>query len=272
MPRLPEVLKESLNSHVGKRLDELDISRQRYLRESSEVGIPGGDFFLKSSNMNAAAIGINQGERLPKITTPTDQIERLKTQPHPSTTRVPASLIDTRGVPLGKAGMTVGFTQPRIEPCVFLLGREAQHRHTTSTPVNQGRSSAVARRTVATAPPSFQGKDPREWLAQISLGLEDEEGVEDLPLFLIGKALPYWCSIDKYAPEMRPVDWEGFKHLMLARFSGDTVGSTVAKLQTLLYNGDFELLAEPFAESLAEGDHAAADLTLDFFLSSFRLR
>ena len=58
---------------------------------------------------------------------------------------------------------------------------------------------------------------------------------------------------------------------MLARFSGDTVGSTVAKRQRLRYNGDFELLAEPFAEGLAEEYHAPAHLTLHLFLSRFRL-
>ena len=31
---------------------------------------------------------------------------------------------------------------------------------------------------------------------------------------------------------------------MLARFSGQAVGSTLAKLQSLRYNGDIELLAE----------------------------
>ena len=66
------------------------------MRESSEVGTPRGD---KSSNMKAGAIGVNQGERLPRITTPTAQIERLKVQPHPNTTSVPASLIDKRRVP-----------------------------------------------------------------------------------------------------------------------------------------------------------------------------
>ena len=127
----------------------------------------------------------------------------------------------------------------------------------------------MARRTVVTAPPKGLGEISCYY---DSLGLEDEEGIEGLPLFLIGKALPYWCSIDEYAPEMRPVDGEGFKHLMLARFSGETVGSTIAKLQTLRYNGDFELLAEPFAEGLAEEDHAPADLTPDLFLSRFRFR
>ena len=41
---------------------------------------------------------------------------------------------------------------------------------------------------------------------------------------------------------------------MLARFSRQTVGSTMAKLQRLRYNGDFELLAEQLAEVVAEGD------------------
>ena len=71
----------------------------------------------------------------------------------------------------------------------------------------------MARRTVVTAPPRFEGKNPRQWLAQLwcyydSLGLEDEERLEDVPEFLIGKALSYWRSIAEYAPELRPVDWE----------------------------------------------------------------
>ena len=56
---------------------------------------------------------------------------------------------------------------------------------------------------------------------------------------------------------------------MLARFSEQAVGSTIAKPQRLRYNGVFELLAEQFAEVLAEGDHPSADLTLDLFLSHF---
>ena len=98
----------------------------------------------------------------------------------------------------------------------------------------------MARRTVVTAPPRFEGKNPRQWLAQIScyydsLGLEDEERLEDVPAFVIGKVLRSRCPIDEYAPELRPVDWERFKHLMLARFSGQTDGSTIAKLQRLRY-------------------------------------
>ena len=125
----------------------------------------------------------------------------------------------------------------------------------------------MARRTVVAAPPRFEGKNPRQGLAQLSyycdlLGLEDEESLEDVQAFLTGKALSHWCSIEEYAPELRLVDWEGFKHLMLARFSGQTVGSSIAKLQRLRYNEDFERLAEQFAEGLAEGDHPPADLAL----------
>ena len=56
---------------------------------------------------------------------------------------------------------------------------------------------------------------------------------------------------------------------MLARSSGQTVGSTIAKLQRLRYDEDFELLTEQFADVLAEGDHPPADLTLDLLLSRF---
>ena len=144
--------------------------------------------------------------------------------------------------------------------------------HTTSTPSNQGRSPTMARITVVTASPLFEGKDQRQWLPQLScyyasLGLEAEEILEDGPAFLIRKARSYWCTIDPYAAELRPVDWEGFKHLMLARFRGQTVGSTRAKLQKLRYNGDFELLAQPLAEVLAEADHPLGDLTLGLFFS-----
>ena len=116
MPRLTEVLKESLQSYLRRRLGELDRTRQSHKKERSGVGTHRGE---KSGNVEAATIGVNQGERLPKIPTPTAQIEKLKTQPRPNTTSVQASLIDTRGVPLGKAGMIAEFTQPRIEPDVF---------------------------------------------------------------------------------------------------------------------------------------------------------
>ena len=56
---------------------------------------------------------------------------------------------------------------------------------------------------------------------------------------------------------------------MLTRFSGQMIGSTISKQQTPHYNEEFELLAEQFAEVLAEGDHPLADLTLDSFLSRF---
>ena len=68
--------------------------------------------------MEAAGLGVNGGEGLPRITTPTAQIERLRAQPHLNTTGVSASPIDTRAALLGKARMTVGFTQPRVEPDV----------------------------------------------------------------------------------------------------------------------------------------------------------
>ena len=246
VPPLPWVLKESLQSCLGRRLEELDRTRQSHKRASSassEFGTPRGK---ASGNMEAAGVGVNRIEGLPRITTPTAQIERLRTQPHLNTTSVSASPIGTRAAPLGKAGMTGGFTKPRVEPDAVYLDREAQHTHTTSTPINHGKSPSMARRMVVNPPPRFEGKNPRQWLSQIScyydsLGLEDDERLEDVPAFLIGKALSYWCSIDEYAPELRPVDWEGFKHLMLARFSGQTVGSTIAKLQRLRYNGDFEL-------------------------------
>ena len=111
-------------------------------------------------------------------------------------------------------------------------------------------------------------------LAQIScyhdsLGLENEERLKDVPAFLIGKTLSYWCSIDDYAPELRSEDWEGFKHLMLARFSGKTVGSTIAKMQRLRYNGDCELLAERLRKFWRKGITPTADLTRDLFLSRF---
>ena len=56
---------------------------------------------------------------------------------------------------------------------------------------------------------------------------------------------------------------------MLARFSGQTVESTMAKLPKLRYNGNFELLAGQFADVSADGDHPPADVTLDLFRSCF---
>ena len=82
--------------------------------------------------------------------------------------------------------------------------------------------------------------------------VEDEGRLDDVPAFLAGKVLFYWCSIEEYAPELRPENWEGFIYLMLARFSGQTVGSTIANLQRVRYDGDFELLAESFAEVFAK--------------------
>ena len=62
--------------------------------------------------MGATVLGVNRSEGLPRITTPTAQIERLRTQPHLNPTGVSAGPIDTRAALLEKAGMTVGFTQP----------------------------------------------------------------------------------------------------------------------------------------------------------------
>ena len=153
VPPLPGVLKQSLQSYLGRRLDELDRETQSHRRGSSVFGTPRGE---KRGNMESAGVGVNRGEGMPRIGTPTAQIERLRTQPHLNTTSVSASPIDKRAAPLGKAGMTVGFTQPRVEPDVGYLDREAQHRHTTSPPINQGRSPAMARRTVVTAPIRFE--------------------------------------------------------------------------------------------------------------------
>lgn len=127
---------------------------------------------------------------------------------------------------------------------------------------------------MVTAPPRFEGKHPRSWLAQIScyynsLGVDAEERLEDVAAFLIGKALLYWCSIMEHAPDTRPRSWEDFAHLMMESFGGQTIGSTIANLQKLRYNGGFELLAEQLADVLAEEDDPPPDLTLDLFLSRF---
>ena len=66
----------------------------------------------------------------------------------------------------------------------------------------------MPRRTVVTAPPRFESKNPRQWLAQIScyydsLAFEDVERLEDVSALLTG--------------------W----NLMFARFSVRTVGSTI---------------------------------------------
>lgn len=43
------------------------------------------------------------------------------------------------------------------------------------------------------------------------------------------RSVSYWCSLEEYALELRPEDWEGFRHPMLASFSGQTMGGTLAK-------------------------------------------
>ena len=163
MPPFSEVRTESLQSYVGGRVQELEKEMQSQRRDISVFGTPIGE---NSGNMDATGLGDNRGEGVPRITTPSAQSERLRTQPHLSTTGISASPIDTRAAPLGKAGMTVGFTQPRVEPDVNVVyfDREAQQRHRTSTPINQRRSPAMAYRTVVPALSRFEGKHPRQWL------------------------------------------------------------------------------------------------------------
>lgn len=132
----------------------------------------------------------------------------------------------------------------------------------------------MAQRPGVTALPRFDGPRPWQWLAQItsyyaSWGFEDYECLEEAPGFL--PCIIHWWSIEDYAPELRLEDWEWFSHLMLESFSGQTVGSTIAKLQSLRYHRKFERLPEHFADILAEGDRHPDGLTLDVFLSRFQI-
>ena len=101
MPPLPGALKESLQSYLGTK------SQEKKLRVCTPRGKTSG-------NMEAAGIGVNQGEGLPRITSPTAQIERLRIQPHLNTPSVSASLIYWRGaVGEGRNGCWVQATQSR---------------------------------------------------------------------------------------------------------------------------------------------------------------
>ena len=176
VPPLPEV-SESFQGYVGKRLHEINKEGQSKGRGHSEFGTPRGE---KSGNMEATGLGVNRGQGPLRITAPAIQIERLRAQPHLNTTAVPASPIDTRAAPLGKAGMTVGIMQRRKERDAVCFGREAQQEHTPSKRISQGRSPTMSRDAVVIAPPRLEGKNPRQWLSRIScyyesLGVEDEE-------------------------------------------------------------------------------------------------
>lgn len=129
-------------------------------------------------------------------------------------------------------------------------------------------------RGVITAPPRFDGSNPRQWLMQIghyyeAMGLSDIEKVTDVPAFLTGKALAYWCSLVTHAQHLIPTTWDEFNEVILARFSGQTVGSTIARLRQIRYEGDFEEVADKFAEVLETGEHPPQDTVRDLFLSRF---
>ena len=126
----------------------------------------------------------------------------------------------------------------------------------------------------ATQPRQFDGRNAREWLALVeryydSRGMDEESRLMDVPHFLEGKALSYWFSTQEHAPEQLPQTWCAFRAFLINRFSPYTVGGTIARLKTLKYTGDFEELADKFADILSEGEYPPPEYVRSLFISRF---
>ena len=123
-------------------------------------------------------------------------------------------------------------------------------------------------------PRQFDGRNVREWLALVDryydyVGLDEEARLLDIPNLLEGRALTYWFSTQEHSPELIPQTWDGFRAFLTNRFSPYTVGTTIARLKALKYTGDFEELAEKFAEILSEGEYPSQEYTRSLFVSRF---
>ena len=130
------------------------------------------------------------------------------------------------------------------------------------------------RRHMPEAPPRFEGKNPRAWLAQMegyynALNYDDATRLENILSFLSGRALSYWYTTQEQTPHLLPKTWLDFRKFMIARFSGRTVGATINLLKAVRFKGDFEEVANQFADILAEGEHPPVDLLKNLFLSRF---
>lgn len=123
-------------------------------------------------------------------------------------------------------------------------------------------------------PPKFDGTEPRHWLSMAGhyfelMGYSEECKVHAAVQRLEGKALRYWCSVEYGDPQLLPTTWEEFVSFMLERFSGQTVGSIIKRLQAIRYKGSVDEVAEEFAEVLAEGDSPPTNVLKSIFLSIF---
>ena len=126
-------------------------------------------------------------------------------------------------------------------------------------------------------PPKFDGTEPRHWLSMAGhyydlMGYSEERKVHAAVQRLEGKALKYWCSVEYGDRELLPTNWDEFEKFMLERFSGQTVGTTIRRLQMIRYKGDVDEVAEQFADILAEGDSPPANVLKSIFLSIFPLQ
>lgn len=271
VPRLPSgVVPEGKKTRGRPLVSELDNSGSNQ-RGESEFATPRGERQRTMDQLPSRITGGGGFARTPSKGPTPDP-------PAPTLSGITRSASVTPILPRGGTGPTTGGfvntdTPQRVIPTVVHLDPMGQRARGDGTGLN-AQPTGLARRSVLTAPEKFDGSKPRQWLLQVNhyydaMGMTEEEKLMDVPGFLIGEALDYWCSIVEYAPEQTPEDWEGFRQLMLSRFSGDTVGSTIAKLKQIWYTGDFEEVARKFAKVLAEGEHPPHHVTKTLFLSRF---
>lgn len=191
------------------------------------------------------------------------------------------------GVSGGSRGMLGGAVSPSMQahegdemqaegvgPPVYHINSGMGVGNVLGHECHGGHPDPATRRPRLVPPPIFSGTQPRHWVSMATryydiLGFSDEERIQDAVSRLDGEALNYWCSVEHGDPRALPVDWDEFKQFMIDQFCGQTVGTTIRRLQGIIYRGDIEQVAKEFAKVLAEGQSPPPEVVRDLFISRF---
>ena len=159
-------------------------------------------------------------------------------------------------------------------PTIYRINSEAATGNELRMDMLEESTSVMDRRLYCDPPYLFDGSQPRHWLSMARnyynyIGLSEERRVPAAVQKLRGEALDYWCATEYSDPDELPVNWEEFENFILERFSGEAVGTTIAKLKRIEYRGDVEDVANQFARVLTAGDSPPPDQLRDLFLGIF---
>ena len=129
------------------------------------------------------------------------------------------------------------------------------------TQVQSGRGGGSATdpllpRITLKTPPQFNGRCPREWLAQMEtyhlfVSWSEELKIIDAFNYLEGPALSYYCTIR--GTDREPTTWEQFRQVILERFCTISEGETLRRLRAVTWEGSLERLATRFSTILEQG-------------------